>query len=54
MKVVDNYESKIWLGLQEGYSGIEENPKTIKGFIEGWCTGKRQRSEEHTSELQSH
>lgn len=42
MKVVDNYESKIWLGLQEGYSGIEENPKTIKGFIEGWCTGKRQ------------
>jgi len=42
MKIVDNYEAKIWLGLREGYTDTIEDAKTVKGFIEGWCTGKKQ------------
>lgn len=42
MKTCDNYEAKIWLGLRKGYTDRVEDARTVKGFIEGWCTGKKQ------------
>lgn len=42
MQIVDNYEAKIWLGLREGYTDTIETERTVKSFIEGWCTGKKQ------------
>lgn len=42
MRICDNYEAKIWLGLQEGYTNSEEDPRIVESVIEGWCSSKGQ------------
>ena len=42
MKVNDNYESKIWLGLQEGYSSKFFDSWEVTQFIKDYCSKKGQ------------
>ena len=42
MKLCDNYESKIWLGLREGYTDIIFDEFGVSEFIKSWCTEKGQ------------
>jgi ferredoxin len=38
MKIVDNYEAKIWLGLREGYSENLFTTKEVIEEIKAYCT----------------
>jgi hypothetical protein len=38
MKVVDNYEAKIWLGLREGYTDNYFTEKEVSEEICNYCT----------------
>jgi hypothetical protein len=42
MKMVDNYEAKIWLGLQKGYSNSYFEAQEITEVIKKWCTEEGQ------------
>jgi hypothetical protein len=42
MKVCDNYEAKIWLGLQEGYTQSYHSEAEVSMIISKWCTEKKQ------------
>jgi len=42
MKIVDNYESKIWLGLRVGYTDSYFNKADIARVISEWCNEKKQ------------
>ena len=42
MKICDNYESKIWLGLRSGYTTHFNVSDDVKDFIKEWCTEKKQ------------
>jgi ferredoxin len=38
MKIVDNYEAKIWLGLREGYTDNLFTTKEVCEEIRNYCT----------------
>ena len=38
MKIVDNYEAKIWLGLREGYSPNIFSEQDIRNSVRDFCT----------------
>ena len=38
MKIVDNYEAKIWLGLREGYTDNYFTTKEVTEEIRKYCT----------------
>jgi len=42
MKIADNYESKIWLGLREGYTDNYYRHADVAKVISKWCTEKKQ------------
>jgi hypothetical protein len=42
MKTIDNYEAKIWLGLQEGYSGNYFPEEDVIETIKQWCSERGQ------------
>jgi len=42
MKICDNYEAKIWLGLQEGYTDSYHSKEEVLMIIRKWCTEKEQ------------
>ena len=37
MKTVDNYESKIWLGLRAGYGNMYYNIADVAKVLKEWC-----------------
>jgi len=37
MKIVDNYEAKIWLGLREGYSDTYSDKENVTIEIQKFC-----------------
>ena len=42
MKVTDNHEATIWLGLREGYTNRYMAIHEISSVIQNWCTEKKQ------------
>jgi hypothetical protein len=42
MKIVDNYEAKIWLGLQKKYDGVYFEIAEVSEVIRNWCSEKGQ------------
>lgn len=42
MKVCDNYEAKIWLGLREGYTKKYHTHAEVVKLVSKWCTEKKQ------------
>ena len=42
MKIADNYEAKIWLGLREGYTSNYFTMAELGKVIGEWCTEKKQ------------
>jgi len=42
MQTVDNYESKIWLGLRAGYGHMYSNIADVSKVISEWCKEKKQ------------
>jgi len=42
MKIVDNYEAKIWLGLREGYTDSYYSKAEVAMILKKWCTEKGQ------------
>ena len=42
MKIVDNYESKIWLGLRAGYTHKFFNKGDVLSTLKKWCNEKKQ------------
>jgi hypothetical protein len=42
MRVSDNYEAKIWLGLREGYTSHQYFPSAVENVVSDWCTKKKQ------------
>ena len=43
MKICDNYEAKIWLGLRPGYSDTwEYSIGSLRNIVGEWCTKKKQ------------
>lgn len=43
MKIADNYEAKIWLGLRPGYSaGNDHSLFELRQVVSKWCTEKKQ------------
>ena len=42
MKVVDNHEAKIWIGLRKGYTNIYFAIKEVTDVVSEWCTEKKQ------------
>jgi hypothetical protein len=42
MKIIDNYEAKIWLGLRSGYTDTYYSKKEVSEVLSAWCTEKGQ------------
>jgi hypothetical protein len=42
MKIIDNYEAKIWLGLRSGYTETYFQKAEVAEEISKWCTEKGQ------------
>ena len=42
MKICDNYEAKIWLGLRKGYTDTYYSQKMVAELVSTWCTEKKQ------------
>jgi hypothetical protein len=42
MRICDNYEAKIWLGLREGYTSNYYSDAHVSQVISRWCTEKKQ------------
>lgn len=42
MKITDNYEAKIWLGLREGYTKTYRDMNVVGKTIAEWCKKKEQ------------
>jgi len=42
MKIIDNYEAKIWLGLRSGYTNKYFEIAEVSELISNWCTNKGQ------------
>ena len=42
MKVTDNHEATIWLGLREGYTETYHGSQEVAETIQKWCTEKKQ------------
>lgn len=40
MKIIDNYEVKIWLGLRAGYTDSYTNRAEVSSAIKEWCVKK--------------
>jgi hypothetical protein len=38
MKIADNHEAKIWLGLRERYTDTYFDKETVSNVIGKWCT----------------
>lgn len=42
MRIIDNYEAKIWLGLRKGYTESYYSQKMVAELVSTWCTEKGQ------------
>lgn len=42
MRIADNYEAKIWLGLREGYTAHQHFKYEVENVVSKWCTKKEQ------------
>lgn len=42
MKICDNYEAKIWLGLRAGYTDDYYKHREVSEIVRKWCTDKKQ------------
>ena len=42
MRITDNYEAKIWLGLREGYTSNYYKESEVWAIVGKWCTEKKQ------------
>lgn len=42
MNIIDNYESRIWLGLREGYTENTFDIREVRAIVSSWCNLKKQ------------